>query len=560
VQRARLGLTRVYLALGEVGAAERTARSFVANARTDEGLAEAWLILGRALLRQGRRAEAVTALAMAWWAFPRDEAIASQARTELVRTLGRLPQPPARARYERATRLVGRTEQERELTGALLAGLPSDLAADAWFRIGLIRRGSPEAVEAFRRAGTAPRSRYWLGVALRRAGRAPEAHSVWGQLADAHPGNAWAARGLLSMGLGAEAAGDMERADAVFAQIAQRFPETRSGDEARWRRGWIRFRQARYAEAEAIFSRAWAERPSGLRAAASLYWAARSRQERGADPLPVLEQVARRYPLAHHGQLARERLGLPPPPRLPAPEGQPLPADRFVSVYEELGALGFHREAAEEATARLEAGRSKELLRFVAIQRARAGDPRSSVSAAEEAVAGALRGRPPVDVGLWMLAYPRAHWEIVTREAARADVDPLLVLAVMREESRFDARAVSVAGAVGLLQLMPSTARGMDPTVTPDRLTDPETNIRLGTTYLARRLRDFDGDVALALAAYNAGAGAARRFAQFRLPARNAQAGGDDLDVFVERIPFSETRAYVKRVLESYGIYRWLYR
>jgi soluble lytic murein transglycosylase len=150
-----------------------------------------------------------------------------------------------------------------------------------------------------------------------------------------------------------------------------------------------------------------------------------------------------------------------------------------------------------------------------------------------------------------MLAYPRAHWEMVAREASRAGVDPLLVLAVMREESRFDPRVVSVAGAVGLMQLMPSTARGMDPTVTPDRLTDPETNIRLGTTYLARRLRDFDGDVVLALAAYNAGAGAARRFAQFR---------GDDLDVFIERIPFSETRAYVKRVLESYGIYRWLYR
>jgi soluble lytic murein transglycosylase len=343
----------------------------------------------------------------------------------------------------------------------------------------------------------------------------------------------------------------MKRADTVFAQIVRRFPETRSGDEARWRRGWIRFRQGNYAEAETIFSRAWAERPSGLRAAASLYWAARSRQRRGADPLPVLEQVARRYPLAHHGQRARERLGLPPPPRLPAPEGRPLPADRFVSVHEELGALGFHREAAEEATAKLEAGRSRELLRFVAIQRARAGDPRGSVSAAEGAVAGALRGGPPVDVGLWMLAYPRAHWEIVTREAARADVDPLLVLAVMREESRFDATAVSVAGAVGLMQLMPSTARGMDPTVTPDRLTDPETNIRLGTTYLARRLRDFGGDVVLALAAYNAGAGAARRFAQFR---------GADTDEFVEGIPFSETRAYVKRVLESYGIYRWLYR
>jgi soluble lytic murein transglycosylase len=550
-QRARLGLAQASLRAGDAPTGERSARAFIANARADEGLAEAWLSLGRALLRQDRRDDAVAALATAWWAFPRDHATASRARTELLRTLGHLPEPPARARYERATRLADRSEAERELSSALRAGLPSDLAADAWYRIGLIRRGSPEAVEAFRRAGPAPRSRYWLGRALRAVDRGAEARSVWRQLADEAAGNPWAARGLLAIGLAAEASGDIADADRVFAEIGRMFPDTRSGDEARWRRGWIRYREGRYAEAETLFARAASERPSGFRAAASLFWAAKSREKRGADARPTLEQVARRYPLSYHGQLARERLGLPPPPRLPAPEERLLPADRFVSVYEELGALGFHREAAEEATARLEAGRSRELLRFVAIHRARAGDAAGSVSAAEAAMVGAMRGGAPADVGLWMLAYPRAHWEIVTREASRAGVDPLLVLAVMREESRFDPRVVSVAGAVGLMQLMPSTARGMDPTVTPDRLTDPETNIRLGTTYLALRLRDFGGDTVLALAAYNAGAGAARRFAQFR---------GADTDEFIERIPFSETRAYVKRVLESYGIYRWLYR
>ncbi|MDR5683677.1 MAG: transglycosylase SLT domain-containing protein [Armatimonadota bacterium] len=75
--------------------------------------------------------------------------------------------------------------------------------------------------------------------------------------------------------------------------------------------------------------------------------------------------------------------------------------------------------------------------------------------------------------------------------------------------------------------------------------------VRLGATYLAGRLADFGGDVALALAAYNAGPGAARRFARF--PRGRP-------DEFVERIPFGETRGYVQRVLESYGIYRWLYR
>jgi len=85
----------------------------------------------------------------------------------------------------------------------------------------------------------------------------------------------------------------------------------------------------------------------------------------------------------------------------------------------------------------------------------------------------------------------------------------------------------------------------------PPQLMDPETNIAIGTRYLAGLMRQFNGDTILALAAYNAGPVAARRIA--RLPRA-------DFDVFLESIPITETRAYVQRVLQSYRIYRWLYQ
>jgi len=121
----------------------------------------------------------------------------------------------------------------------------------------------------------------------------------------------------------------------------------------------------------------------------------------------------------------------------------------------------------------------------------------------------------------------------------------------MREESRFDPRAVSPAGAVGLLQLLPGTAQGvLGGRVTTARLMDPQTSIRAGTAYLGGLLRRFGGSVPLAVAAYNGGPASVRGLRDL---------AGVDLARFVETIPFPETRAYTQRVLQTYGIYRWLY-
>jgi len=174
-----------------------------------------------------------------------------------------------------------------------------------------------------------------------------------------------------------------------------------------------------------------------------------------------------------------------------------------------------------------------------------------SVAAAERAIRPTLRDGTLADRELWTLAYPLAYWEDLRLAAETQRIDPYLVLAVMREESRYNPRVVSLAGAVGLTQLLPTTASAVvGEELRPSQLMDPQTNITIGTRYLAGLLRQFKGDTVLALAAYNAGPVAARRIA--RLPRA-------DFDAFLESIPISETRAYVQRVLQSYRVYRWLY-
>jgi len=149
--------------------------------------------------------------------------------------------------------------------------------------------------------------------------------------------------------------------------------------------------------------------------------------------------------------------------------------------------------------------------------------------------------------GQWMdvlpYLFPRPYRRVVCENAERYGVNPALVWAVMREESRFEPQAVSPAGAVGLMQVMPSTARRV--TGGPVNLEDPEENIRTGVRYLAGLLQEFPHEMA-ALAAYNAGERHVRRW--LAIPA-------EDPLLWAEWIGFRETRNYVRRVFRSYLIY-----
>ncbi len=148
------------------------------------------------------------------------------------------------------------------------------------------------------------------------------------------------------------------------------------------------------------------------------------------------------------------------------------------------------------------------------------------------------------------LLYPAAYMKEVQDAAGEYDIDPMLLLAVMREESRFASDARSVAGAMGLLQLMPSTAQRVAKGARVNTngngngyLYDPRTNIRLGAYYLKQLLARF-GAAPMAIAAYNAGENAVSKWLK--------EGSYSEPDEFIEDIPYNETRNYVKKVLTSY--------
>jgi soluble lytic murein transglycosylase len=153
----------------------------------------------------------------------------------------------------------------------------------------------------------------------------------------------------------------------------------------------------------------------------------------------------------------------------------------------------------------------------------------------------------------WHILFPEPYWSTIKAESAKNGLDPYLVASLIRQESEFNASAISYANAWGLMQLLPSVGRalareeGMAHFQT-FQLLDPETNIRLGTRYLKQMLDRFGGAPEYALAAYNAG--------DSRVVDWQSAGPYSGMDEFVESIPFTQTREYVQAILRNVEIYR----
>jgi soluble lytic murein transglycosylase len=304
------------------------------------------------------------------------------------------------------------------------------------------------------------------------------------------------------------------------------------------------------------------------------YWRARSLAARGdAAAAPEFAAISAESSASWYGLLARDRAtggdgdgGVAPALACasrsdPAPSAWPLEAGPLGADPRFLAGVELLRMdlpgAAEELLAVERSGLPEDAARLLveALQRTRR--PKTAALVARATLARGLAGS--VDertVGVWEAAYPRPYRGAVERWARAAGVEPDLLQALMREESRFDRWARSWAGAIGLTQLMPRTAQAVASElklrrVTAAALHAPQLNIRLGAAYLGELLSTFDGSKVLAIAAYNAGPQAVERWLDARPDA--------ELDEWVEQIPAAETRDYVKRVLGSYAAYRLVY-
>lgn len=347
--------------------------------------------------------------------------------------------------------------------------------------------------------------------------------------------------------------GNDAHARALLREAARRFPHTRFAPAARFDAAIIAYASRRWSTAGRELAALAADAPD--MALAASYWAGRARAAAGdhAAAIAAWRAVLARDSTSYYAALAARRLGTENIHPSHDSAGYPhVPAvDSALDRIAALRALGMQPEIGYEDRALFEQAPTSEA-RLLATAAAFAGTDQASRAIALGWRARQAYGATPA---IYRLIYPVASRDTIVASARSAGLDPAFVAALIRQESNFNPRAVSVAGARGLMQLMPGVAKeiarslGIRPW-SPARLFDPGINITLGVRHLAPLVR-HEPDLARALAAYNAGASRVVRW--------NRRRGADDPEVFTERIPFPETQDYVKSVLRNREWYRALY-
>ena len=280
------------------------------------------------------------------------------------------------------------------------------------------------------------------------------------------------------------------------------------------------------------------------------YWRARALATVAGDAVarPLFESLAGLRDF--YGYLAADRIGRPYDV-----QAHPTPADPMVqsTLAARPGLIRAHELFECGLTASAELEWAVALQGASNAQRVQAAQLATAWGWSSQAIAQLARVGDLDDVAL---RYPRPYADLVARASALTNVPSDWLLAVMRQESWFDAGSVSRANAQGLMQLLPGTAAGVAQRwhVTLNRsddLFDPVTSVTLGAALLRELLDRYDGAIVLTLAAYNAGAAPVARW----LPPESM-----DADVWTENIPYGETRDYVQRILEHIVAYCWVRR
>ncbi len=420
------------------------------------------------------------------------------------------------------------------------------------------RYGSPEALYRI------------AGLSVRR-NREDEAIAAYVDFAKHYPQHGLADDALWQAAKATERNSQFARAETLYGRLAEHYPQSEYSDEARWGIGFALYCREQYPQALAAFERTSQQAHQPHIIDQALYWAGKSADRlgqaeaatalygRAAAGFPRSYYSARAVQLGHREQVQLEGRPADNPRQVARSTSSgdvPALAHRAhlerAGLLNQLGLRGW--SAAEMKQAVLDHKGHKAALKAIR-------DYYEALGFRDQALRLSLRLFDGQDLEELPHIYPTYYWEEIAAAAAAAQIDPFLVLSVIRQESTFNENAVSRAGARGLMQIMPHTgltlARRLK--VKPFELRalfDPAVSIRLGSYFLGDQMRQFaTGPGAglgfeLGLAAYNAGPHNARRWLE-TFPS-------EDPDAFVERIPFKETRLYVKLVLKNYAIYKAL--
>ncbi|MCA9567059.1 MAG: transglycosylase SLT domain-containing protein [Myxococcales bacterium] len=536
------------------------------------GGGRAGVLVGQALATAGRGEEAQTAWRAVWVAA--EVGGADEEARKLLEAAG----APGFTDAERASRLAGlkkhgRIDEAAELAETLAgAGTPATPVQLA--KVNLAARRYDAALEQWRLALGAPEAAkgaapllFDYALTFARTGDYTTAAVVYRRLIAQHPTHEKAVFASFKLGYMAYDANDCAAAGPLFAEHERAYPSSKHLDEALWFAARCHWREGRVDDATAAWSRLVKSRSSSSLVPGAVYWQARAKGRAGdaAGERAVLESVLSRFPVSGYAWYAALRLGrtfeAQPAVERPAwPES--LASRDDVRRAEALLDVGFRDWARDELASVEPHLKGRESILAGAWAFIAAGDYRKGKALAAPFCVSPWKGGDPV---AQQACTPRPEHGIVARVAARFDLDPLVPYGIMTAESALDPRVTSLAGARGLMQIMPAEGPRIHEELYPGRPYDADDlysapyNASMGTAELGLKRQSLAGvlegtDHPAFIASYNGGEAAVRRWL-----AAAPEGGKLEFDEFAEDIGYTETRKYVKRVLGFVMAYRWVY-
>jgi soluble lytic murein transglycosylase len=484
----------------------------------------------------------------------------------LAATEIRLVRPDTHLYIARSYRQLGNIPSAlSELQALITRFKPADGAAwgDAWLEIASIYAASGAAASAYatleQLVTEHPELPQAADALAQAAGLAAStgdlagASAYYERLTAAYPEDARASAGLFQVGISAYRSGDLAAAERLF-NLTAGLPTTGRPAASYFWLGRTYAAAGRADEAEQAFASAQAAEPTG-------YYGLRA-ADRVAGSTPFVPPTALALPTnpdegrAEAEQWIASTFALDVAPPLATALRGDIAADPRMARARELWDLGLVAEAKQDFEA-VRAGYFNDPLASyqLAIYFREIGLYRSSILAASRL--HVLANISPLEGPAFLarLRYPTYFSDLILHYAGQYGLDPLLLFALIEQESLFESFATSSASAQGLMQIWPPTGEDIAaalawPSYTVTDLQRPYVSVAFGTWLLADEFRRFDGDAYAVLAAYNAGSGNALNW---------QQAAGGDPDLYVEVITLTEPQTYIRRIYEHYAVYRALY-
>ncbi|HEY4101791.1 MAG TPA: transglycosylase SLT domain-containing protein [Gemmatimonadales bacterium] len=428
----------------------------------------------------------------------------------------------------------------------------------------------PDAAEVFAAVhdpAYAGEAAYFRARALLRANQLDPAEHALHQVVRQYPGDTSAASiALYLLADLAIDAGEVDSARADYLRLATRYPSSSQRSHAILTAALIALERGDAGVAIRELSHALDVHAVPQETDASRYWLGRARWQIGdtAGARQAWRELLPRGPESYYAVRAAARLDTIPWPVITTPPA--IPPDSLNGVFARaarLDALGLDMEARFERDRLSGDARGTDAERTGEAFLAHGFMARAAQLGSRAASAGA-----PKDATLWQLIYPLPFAESLRQTAASESVDPLLVASVIRQESGFEPHATSRTDARGLMQVQPSTGRDLAralgfPDFDPALLWIAPINLVFGIHHFAAALRRYP-EVERSLAAYNAGESRVNSWTIAPLTGQRRSADHvhdpiDDPELFVERIPFVETRDYVRAIIRNQSVYRMVY-